>query len=341
MNLASLLERLKQRSLRLPDVAGVFFGSPQNGLTVCRTAGRLLYTEEFREREELLDYLGQAPLPRTVCAGFGELTDRAEFRRLAKKLEEQHESVIATDTGKVLGRLKTKDPVRDFLDCGFRLAGSAPSDSLRLALAAMLAGWYYHAGEYENCGERLVLPLPAEEHELFALLLQVPPGEVLALNNIVKYLGFQWTRDRVARELARLSPGSDVPRHRLVEKDGGMPGFIPAGVQRKFLAAEFVPFTDDGKADVKSAGWQRQKYRPLTNYLFYTGKRNWFFALKFKEMEKIMGGFLPLAAKKLGGWWMNEAPHAYIWKDAKCRVVDVNIQLETVAFKSSHTEERG
>lgn len=330
MKLQKLLDRLKLGNTRLPDVAGVFAGS---GFTVCRVSGRHLFTEQFSTPGELLEYLDQVPQPRTVCAA---LNSSKEPGQLLDVLKKQLESVIITDPEEVWVRLQMDDPFADFKSCGFSLTESG--ENSKPALAALLAGWYYHAGEYEVTGKQHVLPLLPEEHELFSLLMKVPPGEVLTLNNVVRYLGFGWTRDRIGREIKRPGPGSRVPGHRLVEKNGGLPGFIPESVQRELLIAELVPFINEGRVDVKKAQWQRQKYKPLTNYLFYAGQKNWFFALGFREMEEITGSALPPAARKLGYWWQNEAEHAYIWKDAHCRVVDINIHLETVAFKSSHFE---
>lgn len=84
--------------------------------------------------------------------------------------------------------------------------------------------------------------------QVYTLVAQIPPGFVVSYGQIARMCG----RPRAARQVGwamRRCPDG-LPWHRVVLKDGILPGADFAQYQRVLLENEGVPFLPDGRVDM-------------------------------------------------------------------------------------------
>lgn len=72
------------------------------------------------------------------------------------------------------------------------------------------------------------------------------------------------------------------------------------------------------------------KYTPLSNHLRAHLGEEW--RATFTEIEQILGGDLPKAARSGRAWWDGEGPHSRAWSDAGWQVGAVDQADEIVVF---------
>lgn len=104
-------------------------------------------------------------------------------------------------------------------------------------------------------------PLPAttdERHRaLYAVLAQIPPGQVVSYGQLGELAGLVRAARWVGRSLSQLPEDTALPWHRVVAADGrlSLPAGSPAGdEQRRRLAAEGVPL-NGSRLDIRRHGW--------------------------------------------------------------------------------------
>lgn len=92
--------------------------------------------------------------------------------------------------------------------------------------------------------------------QVYALVEQIPPGKVMTYGQISHMLKRPHGAKFVGFAMASAPDHAGLPCHRVVNRLGGMaPGMIFGGeaVQREKLAAEGVPFLENGRVDLAEA----------------------------------------------------------------------------------------
>jgi methylated-DNA-protein-cysteine methyltransferase-like protein len=95
--------------------------------------------------------------------------------------------------------------------------------------------------------------------QVYALVRQVPPGNVTTYGAIALALGAPGWARRVGNALAALHDGHDVPAHRVVNRSGILTGdhaFGAPGTMRALLEAEGVAFDDEGRVRLRDHLWE-------------------------------------------------------------------------------------
>ncbi len=332
VEIGPLLARLKRRYTRLPRAAGLWFDPREraDGVLV-RTAENRFLATAFTGEDDLKRLFGQVVRPHVLVLEKDTVPDG-----VAAFLGREHESVIYAGLSYVmaaLGLSGTAATAGWFACCGLDLRPKPPSGGAVSASLLALAGLFYLADEYEY-RDGGVVPLLFEGNPLYTFLRLVPYGEVTTFAEIAKALGLQWTEQPVMAEVARLPGEAEVFGHRVVHRDGRLSELFPGGaaLQRELLKWEMVPFVAGERVDMKRALWTRQKYRALTGYLRRALRQERFIEMSFPELERVAGFPLSRAARRLGSWWSNDRPHAWIWQAAGGRVVNVNMKAATVVF---------
>lgn len=85
---------------------------------------------------------------------------------------------------------------------------------------------------------------------VYEIVRAIPRGRVVSYGQIARMIGFP----RAARQVGwamRKCP-DDLPWHRVVMSDGTITGGEYAELRRAKLKAEGVPFTDDGRVDIRA-----------------------------------------------------------------------------------------
>ena len=88
---------------------------------------------------------------------------------------------------------------------------------------------------------------------VYSIVARIPPGRVLSYGQIARMLG----SPRAARQVGwamRQCP-EHLPWQRVVRADGSIAQGGWSEVRRALLEAEGVPFTADGRVDMKRCGW--------------------------------------------------------------------------------------
>jgi methylated-DNA-protein-cysteine methyltransferase related protein len=89
---------------------------------------------------------------------------------------------------------------------------------------------------------------------VYAMVRRVPAGKVASYGQIAFFLGWPHGARTVGWALRALTPGSDVPWHRVVNAEGKISLPNPQH-QRVLLEAEGVAFDPKGRIDLKRFGW--------------------------------------------------------------------------------------
>lgn len=97
---------------------------------------------------------------------------------------------------------------------------------------------------------------------VYDLVSQIPKGKVATYGQIAAMLGNP-RNGRTVGWAMRMTPDNlNLPCHRVVNREGRLaPGYAFGGqeVQRALLEAEGVPFTKDGRIDLKKCLWVDEK----------------------------------------------------------------------------------
>lgn len=340
INLAPFYVRLKKRYSEFPTSCGIYLDvSPTGENGFAWLQGRNCRTTTFHDEKELKQIMDSfySPHVAVVCTAT-EVRVTQRYFSILRLLKDDKITIVTTELTPLLEAFSLIDYGRTpwcwLEENGIKIL---PTPSLKAYNASVtaLTGYFFLNDEFEFLPElQSVVPLLLENNPLFTYLRQVPYGEVTTFAELAKLLGLHWNEKRVMSELSRLPDGAEVFGHRVVNRDGNVSEFYPEGkeLQRDMLKWEMVPFLNEEAVDVKLALWTKQKYRNVTNYLRHAQQSVKFIELTFNEIEKILGFPLPRAARRLGSWWDDEMPHAYIWQGAGCRLVSVNMQRQTVAF---------
>jgi alkylated DNA nucleotide flippase Atl1 len=346
-NLSPFYARLKKRYPQFPTSCGIYLDvSPAGENGFARLKGRKCRTDTFTGEQELKLILDSSYTPHVavVCTGT-EVRGTQRYFSILQLLKEEQITIVTTELTPLLQALTPIDqdraPWHWLEENGIKIL-PAPSLTAFHASVTALTGYFFLNDEFEFLPElQSVVPLLLENNPLFTYLRQIPYGEVTTFAELAKLLGLHWNEKRVMSEVSRLPGGAEVFGHRVVTRDGNVSELYPEGkeLQRDLLKWEMVPFLNEKAVDLKLALWTKQKYRNLTNYLRHAHQSLKFIDLTFIEIEKIIGFPLPRAARRLGSWWDDEMPHAYIWQGAGCRLISVNMQRQAVAFSRQLTAE--
>jgi len=92
--------------------------------------------------------------------------------------------------------------------------------------------------------------------KVYELVAQIPSGRVMTYGQLAALSGAAWA----AWEVGQIAHGgpSDLPWHRVVNKQGGLASGWPGGgrdAHRALLEAEGVPVSGDYTVDVESLLW--------------------------------------------------------------------------------------
>lgn len=95
---------------------------------------------------------------------------------------------------------------------------------------------------------------------VFAQVARIPAGRVASYGQVACMAD----RPRAARVVGQIlarADGLGLPCHRVVRADGSLceGAFGMPGVQQAMLRAEGVPFTADGRVDMRAAQWMPQR----------------------------------------------------------------------------------
>ena len=96
---------------------------------------------------------------------------------------------------------------------------------------------------------------------VYALVRQIPPGNVVTYGQVAALLGSPRAARAVGYALRFLSPGTDVPWHRVINHRGQISFRTPIEsplVQRLLLEEEGVVFDAAGCVDLSIYRWQGQ-----------------------------------------------------------------------------------
>lgn len=93
---------------------------------------------------------------------------------------------------------------------------------------------------------------------VYAVVRRIPGGKVTTYGRVSHALGAPRSARMVGWALNSLPPGSDVPAHRVVNRNGQLTGahhFGPPEVMRGLLEDEGVGFVDDFMVDLSAHLW--------------------------------------------------------------------------------------
>lgn len=347
IDLSSFFSRLKKRYPQFPTSCGIYLDySPAGEHGFSWLKGRVCRTTTFNSDQELRQILDTSYTPHVavVCSSI-EVRGTPLYFSILQILQGERIQIVTTDLSSLTQALalaaEDQTPWCWLEDNKVRIL-PAPSLIAFNASITALTGYFYLNDEFEFLPQlQSVVPLPFEINPLYTYLRHIPYGEVTTFAELAKLLGLHWNEQRVMSELSRLPGGAEIFGHRVVHRDGNVSELYPDGkeLQRDLLKWEMVPFITENVVDLKIALWTKHKYRNVTNYLQHAHLSLKFIELTFNEIEKILGFPLPRAARRLGSWWDDDLPHAYIWQGAGCRLVNVNMQRQSVAF-SRQAEEK-
>ena len=332
-----LFTRIRQKYTPFPVSCGITVDTMQEKACFVRAREKLLLFSTAETKEELFSCVSQPHLPDVICvAAPPGKRDSWILTSVMRCAREEGIPVIFTETAAVKKVLGATDCDAEGISTTLREAGFLLRPTVHTCvLTALIAltGYFFLNKEYEVRNKNIV-PLLLEIHPLFSFLRRIPYGEVATYPDVAKELGLQWNEAEVMQELCRLPYGADVPGHRIVGRNGQLSELFPGGLtaQKERLKWELVPFSEPTCVQFPQARWSRHKYKRLTNYLTHVAPESRFLELQFTELESIIEGTLPKAARRLGSWWRDEKPYAVIWRDAGWSIADVNMQLATVTF---------
>ena len=89
--------------------------------------------------------------------------------------------------------------------------------------------------------------------QVYAILAQIPKGQVVSYGQIARLLGYPRAARQVGRAM-RCCP-EHLPWQRVVMADGSIAGGVFAEKRRAMLKDEGVTFLPDGRVDMNKNGW--------------------------------------------------------------------------------------
>ena len=106
---------------------------------------------------------------------------------------------------------------------------------------------------------------------IYALVRQIPPGKVTTYGQIASTVG-GCTARMVGYAMAALQPDTDVPWHRVINRQGKISprsGGIGSVRQKRLLKEEGVMFDQDGRVDFAEVSWLGPDWEWLEFHRFY------------------------------------------------------------------------
>ncbi len=97
--------------------------------------------------------------------------------------------------------------------------------------------------------------MPVDPKPIYALIAEVPKGEVASYGMIASLLPGITAR-MVGKALSSLETGSKTPWHRIVQSPGTIAERLSADVQRRKLEEEGVEFRKSGAVDWSTCRWR-------------------------------------------------------------------------------------
>jgi methylated-DNA-protein-cysteine methyltransferase-like protein len=102
-------------------------------------------------------------------------------------------------------------------------------------------------------------PPPTLYGQIYALVAQIPPGQVATYGQIAKLLGLPHHARQIGYALFRVAPDSEIPWHRVVNGQGEI-SYAPQRqgndhLQRWRLEAEGIEFNPAGKINLGQYRW--------------------------------------------------------------------------------------
>lgn len=104
-----------------------------------------------------------------------------------------------------------------------------------------------------------MIPIDAEFYErVYAQVGKIPAGKVCTYGKIAEMAGYPKASREVGVAMSRVPNGSNLPCHRVVNKNGTLaPEYAFGGQeqQKKLLQGEGVTFYDDGSIEMEKYAW--------------------------------------------------------------------------------------
>lgn len=100
------------------------------------------------------------------------------------------------------------------------------------------------------------------KQDIFDLVARIPEGKVASYGQLSLMAGRPRSARIVGQIMSRYAGGRGLPCHRVIKSDGSLCEgyeFGVMGLQRELLRSEGVPFTADGRVDMKTARWNGQE----------------------------------------------------------------------------------
>lgn len=105
---------------------------------------------------------------------------------------------------------------------------------------------------------------------VYAVVARIPPGRVTTYGRIAKAIGEPRASREVGWALMNVPPESDLPCHRVVNREGRLTGGWAFGhpeIMRGLLLDEGVPFVEDEQVDLARCVWdpvedERERQQP-------------------------------------------------------------------------------
>jgi methylated-DNA-protein-cysteine methyltransferase related protein len=102
------------------------------------------------------------------------------------------------------------------------------------------------------------MDLASFNRRVYGVVMRVPRGMVTTYGAIATSLGDPRKAREVGWALHAKPEGEDAPAHRVINREGRMPGdwaFGGGGAERALLEAEGVTFLPDGRVDMERHLW--------------------------------------------------------------------------------------
>lgn len=94
--------------------------------------------------------------------------------------------------------------------------------------------------------------------DVLALVARIPEGKVASYGQLALLAGRPRSARIVGQIMGRYTEGLGLPCHRVIRSDGTLAeaAFVTCHMQREMLRSEGVPFTPEGRVDMRAARWE-------------------------------------------------------------------------------------
>jgi methylated-DNA-protein-cysteine methyltransferase related protein len=103
-------------------------------------------------------------------------------------------------------------------------------------------------------------PIPPLYERIYAMVRQIPPGQVATYGQIAELVGMMGRARQVGYALFRVAPDADIPWHRVINAQGQVSRSpMREGnddLQQHLLEAEGIVFDKNQTIDLKKYRWQ-------------------------------------------------------------------------------------